>query len=147
MHADNRKSTLSATVVYVCHFVLITYILVTPIFAPWFFLPGHIGLCWLLMGHWLTNNNTCAWTTLEAKLRGVPVKSSFLYSIIGPAFEQGRFSFGQNDVEDAITVVVWILTIMCCVLSFLRLCIEPDIKEKMYKIMYVFFPGFFKTRS
>ena len=112
---------LLANVVRLSHSLVVLYIVLVPFLAPWFLLPGHIGMNSLLMMHWLTNNNTCAWTILEAKLRGLPVEEGFIYSIVRPMFESGRFSFGQRDRRSTVAKVIWVCTITLLLASCYRL--------------------------
>lgn len=111
-----------ANLIAACHFFLIIYMLTVPFIGSWFLLPGHIGFSFLLMGHWLTNDNTCAWTVIESKLRGIEMSESFVYSIVKPVFESGRFSFSDKENEKKLTAkLIWSITILVCVISCYRL--------------------------
>ena len=110
-----------ASLVAFLHSCVVLYIALIPVLAPWFFLPGHVGLCLLLILHWLTNNNTCAWTLLEAKLRGKPVERGFIYSIVRPVFESGRFKLGKSKGEEWCAIAIWISTLALLAISCYRL--------------------------
>ena len=135
---------LIANIVSLAHAGFVSYVLLVPVLAPWFMLPGHIGACMLLMGHWATNNNECAWTMIESKLRGIPVESGFIYSIVRPVFQRGRFSFGDWDDQSLCTCIIWVVTISLCLVSIWRLCTDPHVTgwfRKVAQILPAHIPG------
>lgn len=78
-----------ASVVKVVHGALIVFLTVIPLF---FWNEHLLTIAFLMAGlimlHWLLNNNVCALTTLEAKLRGVEdTGETFIGQFVNPVYE------------------------------------------------------------
>ena len=130
MEVQSIVSIGLANLIRLCHVLLILYVILMPMIGPWYFLPGHIGFSFLLMGHWITNNNVCAWSEIESRLRGIPVTDSFVYSIIKPMFDSGRFHVGERTSDRKLfNQLVWGITILACIVSCIRLSFSEDFKE------------------
>jgi hypothetical protein len=84
-------SDLVANLVYWSHFALSAFVLLTPFIGPdrWVL----INLLFMLgiALHWVLNNNVCALTMLEKKLRGTQDdNSTFFGQVFGRAYTFGR---------------------------------------------------------
>lgn len=57
--------------------------------------------------HWITNDDTCALTLLERKLRGVSCDDSFFHSLVSPVykFKAGTFIWFAS-------LVLWIISMV-----------------------------------
>lgn len=58
--------------------------------------------------HWITNDDTCALTLLESKLRGVPSSDSLFHQVVAPVY---NFDAG---------VFVWVVSIGLWIVSMVR---------------------------
>lgn len=58
-----------ANLVMLCHILLVLFIVVVPFTNSTYFLTIHAIITPFIMMHWVLNNNTCALTLIEQKLR------------------------------------------------------------------------------
>lgn len=81
--------TLLASGVKCVHTALILFIVIVPLLMyKEHILSIHLLITGLIMLHWLLNNNVCALTTLEAKLRGVEdTGETFIGKFVNPVYE------------------------------------------------------------
>jgi hypothetical protein len=76
-----------ATLIKVMHYIFIAFMLLTPFFGSEVLLTQHFIICPFLILHWLSNNDTCALTILESKLRGgVEDTQTFMGNLIKPIY-------------------------------------------------------------
>jgi len=119
-------------VVRLVHFLMIAFVVLCPFVGDLSILPAHIAFTGLMMGHWLTNNNTCAWTMLEMYLRGVKDEESFIFNFVYPFFSSGRMALSGGEClnEDCTEKdyfrkvagsMIWIITVLVFSLSWIRL--------------------------
>lgn len=71
------------------HFIIVGIVFLTPFFGTFemvlinmFFIVG-------IMFHWYMNNDMCALTLVESKLRGLPMTETFFGRIFGPVYSVG----------------------------------------------------------
>ena len=74
----------AAWAVRVLHVALVAFVVLAPLVPR--LLPLHAALVPLLWLHWATNEDTCALTELEKRLRGVDEGDSFVHAVVGPVF-------------------------------------------------------------
>lgn len=107
-------SKLLANAIRVLHLLLIVFVVCTPFlfllpdsYVPeklWPLLILHFTVCLSLLVHWKFNNDTCFLTVVESTLRGVPMQSSFMHSIVSPVYKI------QNDtLKDVSNIAVPVL--------------------------------------
>lgn len=58
--------------------------------------------------HWITNDDTCALTLLETRLRGIPKRQSFFHNLVGPVYKFRA------------TTLVWVLSLVLWIVSMVR---------------------------
>jgi len=78
-----------ADIVRLTHFGLVLFMIVTP-FIPnvhWTILSIHVTFAASLMFHWYLNEDACFLTLLECSLRGIPMRNSFMHSIVNPVYK------------------------------------------------------------
>ena len=69
------------------HTLFVIFVLFAP-FAPWeLIVTYHFIIIPFLWMHWYTNNDVCALTLLESKLRGIESDSTYVGSIINPIYQ------------------------------------------------------------
>lgn len=81
------NSSSLATCIKLIHYILITYIIVTPFTNSEWLLTLHAIMMPGLMVHWITNNNMCSLTLLESQLTGQNMDNTFIGKIANPFFE------------------------------------------------------------
>ena len=109
------------------HTVFITFVIFAP-FAPWeLIVTYHFIIIPFLWMHWYTNNDVCALTLLESKLRGVESSSTYIGSIINPIYQIKNRDF-------------YIITAVLFLITTYRLKSEFDfglLKLSYYQIKYI----------
>lgn len=58
--------------------------------------------------HWITNDDTCALTLLETRLRGCPNRESFFHNLVSPVYKFRA------------TTIVWVLSLALWIVSMVR---------------------------
>ncbi len=78
---------VAALVVRALHLALVAF----AVWAPFSGSDAALAMPLLLMPflwlHWALNDDTCALTLLEARLRGVDASSSFVHSVVSPVYK------------------------------------------------------------
>lgn len=92
MNTMSLQNTIAAIIVKTVHLALVLFMVIVPFTNSEFFLTIHaIGLPGLLI-HWITNNNVCSLTLLEAKLTGSALNQTFIGKIVHPFFEINNYT-------------------------------------------------------
>lgn len=86
-----------ANLIRTLHFLLIAFVVVVPflyvwpneslVVKLWPLLILHFTVCVSLLVHWKFNDDTCFLTVVESSLRGIPMKNSFMHSIVSPIYK------------------------------------------------------------
>lgn len=101
-----------ADIVRLIHIGLIVFMVVTPLVGglPLLVLveSGYL----LLFLHWIMNQDTCALTMLEQKLRGVDKASSFVHSVVAPFYGVSSTAMGRT---------VWVVSLVLFGVGLLRM--------------------------
>ena len=95
------------------HVLLVLYMIWAPLFADTMQLMLVEAGFILLFFHWILNNDACALTLLEQKLRGVEKSESFVQSVVGPVYGVSNTQAGR---------VVWIIALALFFYGLFRLC-------------------------
>lgn len=95
-----------ATLVRIVHVLIVVAALVGPFVNDDALLTTYVFVIPFMWLHWLMNDDTCALTALERKLRGLESDSdSFIYSIVSPVYKI------QNETVQSIawgvSVLLW----------------------------------------
>ncbi len=100
------KSDFFAMSVKIVHGLFVAFIVLVPLLSNnEVLLTYHFLVTPLLILHWITNNNVCALTQLEAFIRGTTNTSeTFLGKYINPVYEL------KDEMVWIITGVLWLLT-------------------------------------
>lgn len=85
-------ATIGALAVRVLHLAVVAFVLLAPFSHDAFVIRMHVWLVPFLWMHWALNDDSCALTLLECKLRGVPADKSFVHSLVGPVYHVGQTS-------------------------------------------------------
>lgn len=100
-------SELIANIISTTHFILILAILIVPFMSNVNLLILYAVFIPFLYLHWITNNNTCALTMLERKLRGSD-SDCFTCDIINPIYEFHMNNEQYSVIAYIITFLLWI---------------------------------------
>lgn len=121
MKIVGHKGMALAGLVRATHLILIAFMLWAPICGslPTLLLveAGYL----LLFLHWLLNNDTCALTMLEQRLRGIQKSSSFIHSIVGPVYNVSSTSTGK---------LVWWISLLLFSVGLVRLWLYRTSSQK-----------------
>ena len=75
------------------HVCFIAFVLLAP-FCPFeLLLTYHLMIIPFLWFHWIINDNTCALTMIESKLRGVEPSTTFVGSVVNPIYEPKTYQY------------------------------------------------------
>ena len=104
-------------IIMILHFIFICFLGLTPFFGPNWMMSIYLLIGPFLMAHWYCNNNTCAMTIIEYKIREKiygPTKRGdcFMSRLIDPIYE-----INQNHPAYA-NVFYFIITILCAVCAY-----------------------------
>lgn len=119
--------SLLPKVLNLLHVFLVVFVVVTPLLkqSAWSILVIHFTTCLSLLVHWYFNDDTCFLTLLEAKIRGIPAKNSFMHTLVSPVY----------DIQDeTIARLSHPITYLVAIISAYRLWTQRDlIKMEMQK--------------
>lgn len=76
----------AASAIWVLHALFLAFVILTPFTSNESLLFFHVLLVPLVWVHWLTNDDTCVLTTLEANARGVDAGDTFIQRVVGPVY-------------------------------------------------------------
>lgn len=104
-------------IIIIIHILFVMFVILTPFTNSNYLLCMHILIVPFIMLHWCLNDNTCALTTLEKKMREKMYgtknahKECFSCKIIEPIYD-----FKQNYKERAnfiylITTILWLISV------------------------------------
>lgn len=98
--------------IVVLHFVFVLFIILTPFIGNNYFLLLHAIIVPFVMLHWYTNDNNCALTMMEKKIRKnlygeePDPNDCFTYNLIAPVYD---FKKNNNDMSTMIYIVMFAL--------------------------------------
>lgn len=75
-----------ANIIRAIHLLIIITMLVIPFIGTEAMLKNYLFVTLFIFYHWSINNDTCALTELEKKLRNCKKEESFMQQIIGPIY-------------------------------------------------------------
>jgi hypothetical protein len=100
--------TLAALVVFILHMAFVAFMAWAPFSGRRTVLVAHLVITPFLWIHWILNQDACALTTLETRLRGVGTSRSFFHSLVSPIYK-----VRDSDVRTLVwiaSVALWIHT-------------------------------------
>jgi len=95
--------------IVVLHFIFVLFVVLTPFIGNNYFLLLHAIIVPFVMLHWYTNDNNCALTMMEKKLRKniygeePDPNDCFTYNLIAPVYD---FKKNNNDMSTIIYIVM-----------------------------------------
>lgn len=100
------------------HFAFILFIVLTPFIGNNYFLVLHAMVVPFMMAHWYTNDNNCALTMMEKKLRqnlyGVEPDPDecFTYNLIAPVYDFKKNNSDMSAIIYIVTIALWGYTLL-----------------------------------
>lgn len=95
-----------ATLIRIIHYLLLIFAVFTPLLNNEFLLTLHFMAMPTLICHWITNQNICSLTLLEANLRGINCDKTFMADVLYPFF-----SMGNDSIIYTLAIGLWLITI------------------------------------
>lgn len=96
--------------VRVLHTALVALVVLGPLVNN--LLTLHAVLVPFLWLHWVTNEDACALTELEKRLRGVDDTGTFVHSVVGPVFRAGRSDAAWSRACWVVSAAAWVVTMV-----------------------------------
>ena len=105
-------------IIVVLHFIFLLFVILTPFVGNNYFLLLHGIMVPFMMAHWYSNDNTCALTLMENKIRKIlygidpDPNDCFTYNLIAPVYD---FKKNNNDISSMIyiiTIILWGYTVL-----------------------------------
>ena len=76
-----------ADIIFYIHALFVLSCVLIPFLPPkWIIFKLYIVMIPFIVLHWLLNNDTCVLTILESYIRKVPMKNTFMSSLVGPIY-------------------------------------------------------------
>jgi hypothetical protein len=97
-------NNIIANLIRVLHIVLICFVIGVPFIKklPWQFIMLHFVTVFSLLLHWCTNSDDCLLSLLESKIRGIPIETSFMYSLVSPVYKN---EISDEQIRSMVTII------------------------------------------
>lgn len=112
--------------VRILHWMLIAFIIIVPFTGSEWLLAMHAVMIPGIIIHWITNNNMCSLSFIEAKLTNQPMESTFIAKVLDPFFQI------NNEMIYAAIIGLWLFGLYQLRQTDFRL-----IRISLYIIWYV----------
>jgi hypothetical protein len=103
-------------IILILHFVLLAFIVGTPFAGSNYLLLLHAIIVPFIVSHWVTDNDDCALTIMEQKIRQgvsggeeVNKKDCLMYGVVGPVYNLRNTFTDQSAILYMIATTLWIL--------------------------------------
>lgn len=104
--------------IIVLHFVFILFVVLTPFIGNNYFLILHAIIVPFIMAHWYTNDNNCALTMMEKKIRQnlygeePDPNDCFTYNLIAPVYDFKKNNNDMSTIIYLVTIGLWGYTLL-----------------------------------
>lgn len=105
-----KNGSFQADFIWVLHLAFMAFNVIAPFTESRLLLTYHAIFMPFLYMHWITNDDTCALTLLERKLRGVPSSESFFHKLVSPVYKFQ--SLNVNVLVWTLSYVLWVITMV-----------------------------------
>lgn len=99
--------------IVVLHFMFVLFVVLTPFIGNNYFLILHVIVVPFMMAHWYMNDNNCALTMMEKKLRknlyGIEPDPNdcFTYNLIAPVYDFKKNNDDMSTIIYLVTIALW----------------------------------------
>lgn len=103
--------------IVILHFFFVLFVVLTPFIGNNYFLLLHAIIIPFVMLHWYTNDNNCALTMMERKIRtnlyGVEPFSDdcITYNLIAPIYDFKKNNNDMSTIIYLVTIILWSISI------------------------------------
>jgi hypothetical protein len=104
--------------IVVLHFLFVMFVVITPFIGNNYFLLLHAIIIPFIMAHWYTNDNNCALTMMEKKLRKnlygeePDPNDCFTYNLIAPVYDFKKNNSDMSIIIYLVTISLWGYTLL-----------------------------------
>ncbi len=104
--------------ILLCHLLLVLFIVVVPFCNIKPLLMLHAIVVPFIIFHWITNNNTCALTIMEHKMReyiagcSIPQTECFTNRLINPVYDFAKNNSDSSYLIYLVTICLWLTSII-----------------------------------
>lgn len=104
--------------IVVLHFMFILFVVLTPFIGNNYFLILHAIVVPFMMAHWYTNDNNCALTMMEKKIRKnlygeePDPNDCFTYNLIAPVYDFKKNNNDMSTIIYLVTISLWVYTLL-----------------------------------
>ena len=104
--------------IIVLHFIFLLFIVLTPFIGNNYFLILHAIVVPFMMAHWYTNDNNCALTMMEKKIRHniygeePDPNECFTYNLIAPVYDFKKNNNDMSTIIYLVTIALWGYTLL-----------------------------------
>ena len=119
--------SVAANIIWILHMLLVVWVIVTPFTQNEPMLVLHLIMMPFLWFHWCVNDDTCALTLLEQKLRGLSPEEckekSFFFNLVSPVYK-----IQDNEVR----TVAWIASVTLWLVTLSKVLKRPAMIKDMF---------------
>ena len=108
---------ITILIIQILHILVILYVLMGPFIQEPLNMFLYLLIIPFLVLHWVFNNNSCALTIMEAKMRNIPLDQGFIYRVITPIFKINHLKLSTAIYMVTIFLWIWVVIKMIIVLS------------------------------
>ena len=104
--------------IVVLHFVFVMFVILTPFIGNNYFMVLHASIVPFMMAHWYTNDNNCALTLMEKKIRSnlygtePDPNDCFTYNLIAPVYDFKKNNCDISPIIYFVTCALWGYTLL-----------------------------------
>ena len=105
-------------IILLCHFLLVAFVIVIPFCNVKSLLLLHAIIVPFIIFHWITNNNTCALTIMEHKIReyiaghAIPQTECFTRRLINPVYDFASDNSDYSYIIYTVTICLWCISVV-----------------------------------
>ena len=119
--------SIGANLIWVLHILLVIWLVVTPFTQNEPMLVLHLIMVPFLWFHWILNDDTCALTLIEQKLRGIDpsecAEKSFFFNLVSPVYKIQ---------DDAVRKISWVLSIALWLVTLSKVMKRPSMIKDIF---------------
>lgn len=110
-------NTTILNIIIIIHFLFVLFVVLTPFIGNNYFLFLHSIIIPFVMLHWYTNDNNCALTLMERKIRtnlyGIEPLSDdcITYNLIAPIYDFKKNNQDMSTIIYTITIILWLISV------------------------------------
>lgn len=118
---------IGANLIWLLHILLVVWLVVTPFTQNEPMLVLHLIMVPFLWFHWILNDDTCALTLIEQKLRGIDPsecsEKSFFFNLVSPVYKIQ---------DDAVRKISWVLSIALWLVTLSKVMKRPSMIKDIF---------------